>query len=116
MKSYKIIYANHFGNSCLLLESLNQKIVYLEFNQLILSVETQELNSFIKSTQEIINLHSNCKCPRDFKNKMIVYKGNQMEIKMVLSYNQLLQLIDLLKGTVFKISMDDILKSYRIKN
>ena len=45
---------------------------------------------------------------------MVIYQSNQTEIRMTLSFNQLIELKDLLKGTNFRRSMDDMLKKYKI--
>ncbi len=115
MKTLESIYNNRLGNSYKIISADNKKdLVALEMNQISFLINDEELKSFITSTQTIINHHSQCSCPPDLENKMVIYKSNQTEIRMLLSFNQLFLLKDLLKGTEFKLSMNQILENFKI--
>lgn len=109
------IYENSLGTSFRIDTNMNDKnVIALEINQISFLINHKELKQFVKSSQEILNHYDNCTCSPDLENKMVIYKAKQTEIRMVLSYNQLFLLKDLLKGTEFKLSMDDLLEKYKI--
>ncbi|NIJ46374.1 hypothetical protein FHR24_002861 [Wenyingzhuangia heitensis] len=114
MRTLENIYQNTLGTSYKLYHQQNKPSIALEINQISFLINNQELKAFVNSTESIINYHSQCTCPPDLENKMVIYQAKQTEIRMILSYNQLIQLKDLLKGTHFKLSMDSILHKYKI--
>ncbi len=116
MKTLKSIYQNNLGSCYQVINDKDLSIdcLALEINQISFLIDDSELKTFIKSTETILNHHSQCTCPKDLENKMVIYKNQQTEIRMLLSYHQLIQLKDLLKGADFKLSMNDLLKKYKI--
>ncbi|MDO6737407.1 hypothetical protein [Wenyingzhuangia sp. 2_MG-2023] len=115
MKTFTEIYSNNLGTSYELSEfGSNEKFLVLEVNEISFYINKSELEAFVKSTEIIINHHSQCTCPPDLENKMVVYQAKQIEIRMLLSYNQLFYLKDLLKGTEFKLSLETVLNKFKI--
>ncbi|MDO3694657.1 hypothetical protein QVZ41_07335 [Wenyingzhuangia sp. chi5] len=115
MRSIKTIYENIIGITFELLNEEKKSIIVLEIGSVSFMINHKELSNFIKSMEEIISHYKNCNCSKDLKNKMVVYQADCTEIRMKLSYDELFLLKDLLKGTKFKLEMDDILNNYRIK-
>ncbi|MGY5351002.1 hypothetical protein ACXGQW_00270 [Wenyingzhuangia sp. IMCC45533] len=116
MKTLKNIYNNQLGASYQVIDDHEpfHHLMALEINQISFLVNQQELESFVESTYKILNYHASCSCSKDLVNKTVIYQSKQMEIRMLLSYHQLIQLNDLLKGTAFKLSMKDMLSKYKI--
>ncbi|NJB83705.1 hypothetical protein [Wenyingzhuangia aestuarii] len=114
MRTLENIYQNNLGTSYRINNTEDNAFLALEINKVSFLINDRELSEFVKSTESILNYHSQCTCPPDLKNKMVIYQAEQTEIRMLLSYNQLLQLKDLLKGTDFKLSMDTLLNKYKI--
>lgn len=115
MKTIENIYHNNLGSSYHIINGHSDEThLALEINQISFFVNEKELKEFITSTIKIIGYHKDCTCSKELKNKMVIYQSKQTEIRMKLSYNQLLELKDLLKGTDFKLSMDVILNKYKL--
>ncbi|MGY5353416.1 hypothetical protein [Wenyingzhuangia sp. IMCC45467] len=115
MRTINTIYENILGITYELINEQQLSIVVLEIRSVSFMINHNELATFIKSMEQIIDYHKECTCPKDLKNKMVVYQAEETEIRMKLSHNELHQLKDLLKGTKFKLEMDEILSNYRIK-
>lgn len=115
MKTMDYIYDNKLGASYRIENITDEEnIVALEINQVSFLINHKELKQFVNSSEEILNHYANCTCSPDTENKIVIYKAKQTEIRMKLSYNQLQQLKDLLKGTQFRLSMNHLLKKYKI--
>lgn len=114
MKTLESIYNNTLGASYKITNGAEKNYLALEMNQVSFLINDVELKSFVNATGKIINHHSQCTCPPDLENKMVIYKAKQTEIRMLLSFNQLKHLKDLLKGTQFKLSMNSLLDQYKI--
>lgn len=115
MRTIHTIYENILGITFELVDERERAIVVLEMGSISFMINHKELNSFIKSMEQIINYHKDCTCPRDLKNKMVIYQAEEAEIRMNLSYQELHLLKDLLKGTKFKLEMNEMLSAYRIE-
>ncbi|MGY6647674.1 hypothetical protein [Wenyingzhuangia sp. IMCC45574] len=115
MKTMHKIYQNNLGTSYKIENNnIPFDMIALEILQVSFLINDKELKAFVNSAQEILNHYANCSCEPDQENKMVIYKAKQAEIRMQLSYNQLTLLKDLLKGTDFKLSMNSLLKKYKI--
>lgn len=114
MRSIYTIYENIVGTSFEMINEEKKSLIILEIGSISFMINQSELTNFVKSMEQIINYHKDCTCPRDLKNKMVVYQADKTEIRMKLSYDELFLLKDLLKGTKFKLEMDKILNDYRI--
>ena len=115
MRTLDRIYQNGLGCSYKIITDENIKYIALEIHQVSFLINDKELKSFINSIETIISHHKDCTCPPELENKLVIYKAKQTEIRMLLSANQLFLLKDLLKGTHFKLSMNSILKEYKIE-
>ena len=114
MRTINTIYENILGISFELFNKQKKSIVILEIGSISFMINHYELINFINSMEQIIEHHKACSCPKNLKNKMVIYQADYTEIRMRLSYDELFLLKDLLKGTKFKLEMSEMLKNYRI--
>lgn len=115
MKTMEYIYDNKLGASYRVEKIIDdENVIALEINQISFLINHRELKQFVRSSEEILNHYADCTCSPDLENKTVIYKAKQTEIRMKLSYNMLHQLKDLLKGTEFRLSMNHLLKKYKI--
>lgn len=115
MKNLENIYDNKLGSTYKIYSHPeDRKLLAIEINSVSFLINHQELKNFITSIDSIIDYHKNCTCAKDLENKMVIYQAAQTEIRMRLSFDQLLQLRDLIKGTDFKLGMHKVLEKYKI--
>lgn len=114
MKTLENIYQNKLGNSYQEITNETTANMILEIHQISFAINFKELYAFTNSVDSIIDHYKECKCSKDRSNKLVIYKAKQTEIRMLLSTNELFLLKDLLIGTDFKLSMDSMLKKFKI--
>jgi|GEM_PF-3672875 len=114
MKTLKSIYKNKLGESYKIYSNSKENYIALEINCISFLIGLKDLKAFTNSLQTIINYYKDCTCAKEVENKWVVYKTKQTEIRMLLSFEQLYLLRDLLKGTNFKLSIKSLLKQYKI--
>lgn len=116
MSTINNIYENILGITLEITDEEQQKIVILETGNVSFTINHKELTSFIHSINAMIKYHKDCTYPTNVKNKIVIYETYDIEVRMKLSYEELFQLRDLLKGTKFKLEMDEILNHCNITN
>ena len=115
MKTLQKIYQNPLGSSYHIVDDINEsRKIAMEINQISLLVEEHELEQLKTSTQKILSHYQGFYSDQSTENKTIVYKSKQAEIKMMLSFTQIKHLHDLLKGTIFRLSMSKLLSEFKI--
>ena len=114
MNTLNTLYENILGITFELHYDENEAVIILEMGNISFTVYHHELSNFVKSIEDIIENHKTCTCPTNMKNKIVIYEIQDIEVRMKLSYEELFQLRDLLKGTEFKLEMDQMLNNYNI--
>lgn len=114
MNTSNLIYENRIGTTFEIYKTEKVSAIVIEISNISFMIEKKELIGFKKSIAKIIDYHKDCSCPKNIKNKTIIYQADETEIKMKLSFEELYLFKDLIKGTKFKLEMDNMLSNFRI--
>lgn len=91
------------------------KKIQLVFRDTGLFLTLKELAKFAKIIEKTINRPSKCnKCKEDKNCKSIVLETPAAQVSFAMSYNELLNIKDLVEGTLFKLQLENIYKRLSI--
>lgn len=111
------LYYNKFGIAFrwFLSNDKTSKKIQIVFRDTGLYLSKKQIISFLNQTETVLKTQPLCNDCKYNKNcKSYLLEIPIASVSFAMSYNEITQFIDLLKGTLFQIEMDTILKKHKL--
>ena len=114
MKDIHKLYHNDFGISFVWKKSIKKDkgLIELVFRDTGLSLKYIDIKTMYATVKSVINKSSVCKdCENNRTCKRLLLEIPHVRVSFAMSYFEMIQMLDLLKGTLFQIELNELIAS-----